>query len=219
MNYLVIDLEMCKVPYYTDKKRYKYSREIIQIGAVLLDESYRQVFTFNEFVYPEYGVVDHSIFALTGIQSRQTAKAGRLKEVLNHLLDWLVGREYQVMTWSENDLSQLQHETDTKNIVSEEITEFLCKDRWIDYQKVFGERYGYNRAVSLEDALLLCDIDPDGSFHDGLCDALNTGKLIRKLELDPEYQLNYEARQKELVTEPLQSSIGNLLAGLNCQFA
>ena len=37
MNYLVIDLEMCKVPRDYRSKRYKYANETIQIGAVLLD--------------------------------------------------------------------------------------------------------------------------------------------------------------------------------------
>ena len=38
MNYLVIDLEMCKVPKNYREKNYKYASEIIQVGAVLLDE-------------------------------------------------------------------------------------------------------------------------------------------------------------------------------------
>ena len=36
---------------------------------------------------------------------------------------------------------------------------------------------------------MLCDLTQDGRMHDGLDDALNTAKLIRKLELNPEYQL------------------------------
>ena len=38
LNYLVIDLEMCKVPKNYRGKNYKYASEIIQVGAVLLDE-------------------------------------------------------------------------------------------------------------------------------------------------------------------------------------
>ena len=40
MNYLVIDLEMCKVPKHYRNNKYKYANEIIQVGAVLLDEEY-----------------------------------------------------------------------------------------------------------------------------------------------------------------------------------
>ena len=41
MNYLVIDLEMCRVKKLL-RKIYKYVSEIIQIGAVLLDEGFNR---------------------------------------------------------------------------------------------------------------------------------------------------------------------------------
>lgn len=41
MNYLVIDLEMCRVKKFY-RKTYKYASEIIQIGAVLLDEGFNR---------------------------------------------------------------------------------------------------------------------------------------------------------------------------------
>ena len=43
MNYVVIDLEMCKVPKMYRNKMYKYATEIIEIGTVLLDEDFRQI--------------------------------------------------------------------------------------------------------------------------------------------------------------------------------
>ena len=57
------------------------------------------------------------------------------------------------------------------------------------------------------------DIDPEGHFHDGLDDAANTGKLIRKLELQPDYQLTkaYELLSSD---QPLSCSFGDLLAKL-----
>ena len=41
MNYLVIDLEMFRVKKLY-RKTYKYASEIIQIGAVLLDEGFNR---------------------------------------------------------------------------------------------------------------------------------------------------------------------------------
>ena len=38
MKCLVIDLEMCRVPRDFRCKNYRYANEIIQIGAVLLDD-------------------------------------------------------------------------------------------------------------------------------------------------------------------------------------
>ena len=37
--------------------------------------------------------------------------------------------------------------------------------------------------------LVRAEIEPEGRFHDGLDDAVNTAYLIEKLELNPEYQL------------------------------
>ena len=65
MNYLVIDLEMCGVPQTYRSEKYKYSNEIIQIGAVLLNQKFGQAETFAQFVHPEYGVLDHFISDLT----------------------------------------------------------------------------------------------------------------------------------------------------------
>lgn len=42
MNYLVIDLEMCNVPRDYRSRSYKYANETIQIGAVLLDEEFKE---------------------------------------------------------------------------------------------------------------------------------------------------------------------------------
>ena len=61
MNYLVIDLEMCKVPKDYRNKNYKYASEIIQIGAVLLDERYRRRDEICLYVHPEHGVIDNFI--------------------------------------------------------------------------------------------------------------------------------------------------------------
>lgn len=55
MNYLVIDLEMCRVSKLYCKG-YKYASEIIQIGTVLLDEEFSRIAALCQYVNPEYGV-------------------------------------------------------------------------------------------------------------------------------------------------------------------
>ena len=60
------------------------------------------------------------------------------------------------------------------------------------------------------------EIEPEGRFHDGLDDAVNTGYLIEKLELNQDYQLvSYEMPEKP--TEHLSCNLGELLAELNLQ--
>ena len=143
---LVIDLEMCKVPRDYRSNSYKYATETIQIGAVLLDDSFKRIGTLCQYVHPEHGVIDYFIDNLTGIKNSQVKNAPKLEEALGRV-----------------------------------------------------------------------EIEPEGNFHDGLDDAVNTGYLIEKLELNPEYQLvSYEMPDKP--SERLSSTLGELFAGLNLQF-
>ena len=96
MFYLVIDLEMCRVPRDYRNKAYHYAYETIQIGAVLLNEEFKQVGTIREYVHPEHGVIDPFIERLTGIKNSQVKKAPRIGEALVHMIDWIGDREYKV---------------------------------------------------------------------------------------------------------------------------
>lgn len=218
MNYLVIDLEMCKVPRDYRSKGYKYANETIQIGAVLLDEEFKRIGTLSQFVRPEHGVIDYFIENLTGIKNGQVKHAPRLQEALLHMLNWIGDREYKVYVWSGSDRAQILHEIKAKNIVDEKIASFMEESRWVDYQDIFMKRYEMSRKMSLEEALGRADIDPEGRFHDGLNDAVNTGLLIEKLELNPDYQLvSYEMPEK--LSEHLSSSLGELFAGMELKLA
>jgi len=66
---------------------------------------------------------------------------------------------------------------------------------------------------------MLCDLTQDGRMHDGLDDALNTAKLIRKLELNPEYQLICRQTLTEEESGPLNICLGDLFAGLHIECA
>ena len=90
-------------------------------------------------------------------------------------------------------------------------------EKWIDYQDIFTKRFELSRQLSLEEALGRTEIEPEGRFHDGLDDAVNTAYLIEKLELNPEYQLvSYELSDKP--SECLCSTLGEIFAGLNLNF-
>ena len=110
MNYLVIDLEMCKVPKMYRNSGYKYASEIIQIGAVLLDQDYRKAAEISRYVHPDHGVLDHYIGELTGIQNKELKNAPGLAEVLKDIVDRLEGCAYKIYAWSENDFLQLGRE-------------------------------------------------------------------------------------------------------------
>ena len=219
MNYLVIDLEMCKVPKNYRGKNYKYASEIIQVGAVLLDEEYKEIGTLCQYVHPEFGILDYFITNLTGIEKGQIKNAPKLKDALIHMADWLGEREYKVFAWSKSDYWQLDHEIKSKKLNDEKLDELMKPERWVDYQEIFGKKYNFEQAVGLQEALMLCDIEPDGRMHDGLDDAINTAKIIKKLEENSEYQIIHSDHVLGSESEPLHTSLGELFAGMNITFA
>ena len=163
-------------------------------------------------------MIDYFIENLTGIKNSQVKKAPKLDEALIHMIDWLGERDYKIYAWSESDRNQLLHEIKAKNMTDERIYAFMKAENWIDYQDVFTKRFELSRQLSLEEALGRAEIEPEGKFHDGLDDAVNTAYLIEKLELNPEYQLvTYEMSDKP--SERLCSTLGELFNGLDIKWA
>ncbi len=216
MDLLVIDLEMCMVPRDYRGKNYRYGHEIIQMGAVLLDEDFHEIGTQMQYVHPEHGVIDPNIQNLTGIRNSQVRKAPKLERALVQLLDWIGEREYRIYAWSDADWYQLSHEIRAKEITDPRILSFMESERWVDYQAVFSKRFSLHRPIGLEEALLRADIKAEGRFHDGLDDAVNTGRLIEKVEKNPELMLlDFSVPTKP--SEHLSCSLGELFAGLDLQ--
>lgn len=165
-----------------------------------MDKEFKRIGALSQYIHPEHGVIDPFIQKLTGITNGQVRNAPKLQEALLHMIDWIGEREYKIYAWSESDRSQILHEIKAKKIKDARIDTFMDESNWVDYQEVFIKRYKLLRQIGLQEALGRAEIEPEGKFHDGLNDAVNTGKLIEKLELNPEYQLiNYEVDIRDII--------------------
>ena len=216
--YAVIDLEMCIVPEAFRTKEFNHTHEIIQIGAVLLDEQYQYIDRFSLYVCPTMGRIDSFIENLTGITEDDIKDAMELPEALDAFVEWLPkNAEVYGVSWSTSDSHQLKYEMEGKNIDNPTIKTMVL-ERWIDAQKLFGKIIKKRKSMSLEQALILSDIEVEGTAHDGLADAINTAKLFTKMKTEPEFKVNkfYEEAQKE---EPnhLAVSIGDLLKNIHVE--
>ena len=73
MVHIVIDLEMNPVSKtFKDVRRYT-TDEVIEIGAVKLDDSYNMIDEFQCYVKPQYGEITKHITKLTGITQETVA--------------------------------------------------------------------------------------------------------------------------------------------------
>ena len=105
MQYVVIDLEMCNVAKLY-RKSYPYKSEIIQIGAVLLDENFEITDKFNEYVKPKYGDLDHFIKKLTGISKLDLSRADEFPVVFERFSKRVDSEEVSYITSSLSILNK-----------------------------------------------------------------------------------------------------------------
>lgn len=186
-NYTVIDLEMCRVPKRFKKEGFMLRNELIQIGAVLLDEAHKVVDSFMTYVLPEYGRVDSYIEGLTGISNDDLKDAPVFEKAMDMFLSW-IPKDTTIVAWSENDEKQILKEAEAKGIVIPELNNYA--GNWTDCQKTFAEKMDNQRNYKLSEALVIADIESEIGEHDALIDAKNTALLFAKMESGEEFKIN-----------------------------
>lgn len=214
---VVVDFEMCRVPKQLQKES-RLKNEIIQIGAVLLDENMETLSTFSCYVRPQFGWTDSYISRLTGINARQLSAAPMFVEAKEKFFNWIPEGEVTMVSWSKSDLVQLFRELGAKKIANDRSRDVLSC--WVDCQAMFSERLKTKRAYSLTEALVASDIPWKGRAHDGMDDAYNTALLYAKLIKEgDEFRLNsyYEAACNEEESESLRFTLGEIFKNLNLQ--
>lgn len=192
-KYVVVDFEMCDVPRGAVRQHYNYGTEIIEIGAVLLDESLNIVDNFKSYVAPQYGYINSRIHELTKISFQDVATAPNFKEALEEFLAW-VPEDAALVSWSENDEKQIKYESECKKLNIPQLDKFF--GNWLDCQRTFSEKMNTDRCYNLTEALRLTGIDYEDGEHDALVDAKNTALLFAKMEREPELQLSHYYTEK-----------------------
>ncbi len=215
---VVIDVEMCRVR--SKPSKYPYKSEIIQIGAVMMDEAYKIIDKYSTYIKPRYGKIDHYIVTLTGISERTVKEAPDIEEALLQMVRWIGDNDVVFYSWSTTDYYQIRNEIRYKcqdNICWDM---FLNPANWIDYQEKLGKRLESSRLLKSTEALDLAEVDTEGHMHDGFDDAYNTARMIAKLEVHKDYQTLIERiRENEENQKPLTTSLGYLLQGVILELA
>lgn len=196
MNYIIFDLEWNQSPVETEvvTQPVYLAGEIIEIGAVKLNDAFEQVDELRLYIKPQYYTKMHRrIASLTGIHDRDLQSKGvPFPEAFAAFMDWC-GDDFAYMTWSMSDMPALidnmcLHGIDTTDLP-------VC----YDIQRVFGrEIMRSDTRYSLDTAISILHEKGD-TAHDALHDARNTAKVCAHLDLD-EYLDEYGA--KVFVPEP-----------------
>ena len=212
MKHIVVDLEMNEISKKYREKKVFCKMEIIEIGAVLLDENYTEIGYFKTLVKPQFNEVIEPLYArITGITTEMVENAPFFEDGLKMFLSWCnsVNDDIQIYQWSDSDLMQIRKEMSLKDVAVSPRDAGLLEE-WNDFQKEYGDKLMIHRQVSLKNAIMYAGLDFEGKEHDALCDARNTGTLLRIIR-DPELCKDALDKVIEIMTpKTLSATLGDL---------
>ena len=182
MQHIMIDLEMNKIEKQWRGKN-KLSSELIEIGAVRMDEQFVVTDTYQSYVKPEFGPMDAVIIELTGITDDKVKDAPGFAEAMDDFTAWIGNDETQFYSWSMSDIRQFQNEAVFKSYPGTIIEQM--ETHWTDFQEEFRRLLGLHHRIKLSYAVSAADYEFQGAQHTALADAINTAEILR-LSKDPE---------------------------------
>lgn len=179
MNIIVLDLEwnqnsLGKKERSSDKPIF----EIIEIGAVKLNENYEIIDKFSQLIKPQIYHTMHRVTAdLIHLQMKELKNGKDFSIVMEEFREWC-GNDFIFATWGPLDLLELQ-----RNMTYYELQPLADGPiKFYDVQKLFsiGSMKEKTRKT-LEFAIDYFNIEKDIPFHRAFSDAYYTSKVFVKI--------------------------------------
>lgn len=170
MKYIIFDLEAT----CWDNDRSKIS-EIIEIGAVKIDEQLKNIDTFQSFIQPALNTQLSSFCTnLTTIAQEDVDNARKFKEVIENFKSW-IGEEYILCSWGEYDKKQLIKDLKLHGLDSLWVNKHISlKHQYMKQQNINGKQAG------MASVLRSLGINLIGTHHRGIDDALNISQIFKR---------------------------------------
>ncbi len=190
MNYIIFDLEWNQGKLgKKDRHHASIPFEIIEIGAVKLDENRNVTGQFHELIRPRiYKDMPQLIEQMLHVNMEELADGNSFEEVCEAFLDWC-GEDPVFCTWGNQDLTELQRNMLYFGIgpLSDGPFEYL------DIQKLFSIAFedGKTRR-NLKYAIDFLKIDKDAQFHRAYADAYYTAQVFLRIDRDLEQYCSYD---------------------------
>lgn len=181
MNYIVFDLEWNQSPIGQAGEHPRMPFEIIEIGAVKLDEELNIVDEFNRLIKPKLYPKFHKYVKnmLSYDENVLKQRGVNFKLACTEFLEWCDQGEYVFCTWGASDLYYLQNNMDFYRM---EKLPFPLK--FYDIQQIYADKYSADKSIcKLEKAVHHLDLDMDRPFHAAINDAYYTAKVFKAADL------------------------------------
>lgn len=183
MNYIVFDLEWNQSPEGKERSDRYLPFEIVEIGAVKLDQNRKPIGEFRRLVKPQvYEELHFKIQEVTGLEMELLLREGQpFEQVIREFLEWCGPEEYRFCSWGPMDLTELE-----RNIAyyGMEIP-FERPLLYYDIQKLYSLEYGDGKSrAALDQAVCEQDLADEGGFHRAFNDALYTAEIFGKIDME-----------------------------------
>ncbi len=196
MNYIVFDLEWNQCPYGKDFENPKLPFEIIEIGAVKLNDRKEYVDSFHALIRPVvYRRLHFQTSKVIGITEAELKKGVLFRDAVREFLAWC-GEEPRFCTWGSLDLMELQ-----RNLAYYHMSSLLPGPLlYEDVQKLFAITFETRKERrSLKFAVSFLELPEDGGFHIAKEDAAYTARVLQRIPdevIKREYSVDYFCNPK-----------------------
>ncbi|MDR6882038.1 3'-5' exonuclease [Bacillus sp. 3255] len=172
MDYIVLDIE-----FNGRKFASELPMEVIEIGAVRLNEALQPVDEFAALIKPVYfSKLNGFIKKKTGIPQEDIDKAAGFRKVIADFIHWLNRSEqFLLITWGGEDLKRIVYDTRMHKLDDS----YWMNADYFDLLKGYIRYKNVTNDVSVEAALLDLEIAAEGSAHRALDDARMTSLVFR----------------------------------------
>lgn len=208
MNYISLDLEWNQA--YAQKALAVQKRlecrlrgEVIQIGAVKLDEDLNLIGSYRIIVKPKFfKVIQRYVMRLTGIDQEMLDHGTPLPEAIERFHRWC-GEDFAFLTWGPDDIPMLEDNLRAHRLDGSWL------HRVYDLQLIFNRQTdGSKNQRSLEYAMEYFGIEQNLPAHDALNDAYFTALVAQKLDVAAGVAGYDERRGSHLVTAVIGDADG-----------
>ncbi len=177
-NYIVFDLEWNQSVRGKQKSVVDFPFEIIEIGAVKLDDQFHMVDEFHRLICPQvYTQMHYMISEVTHMSMQELKKRGEVfPEAAKDFMKWC-GEGAVFCTWGSMDLMELQRNMAYYGMENQ----FPKPLFYYDVQKLYGMFGRDGEKLSLDTAVEELEIPMERPFHRALSDAYYTGKVLEHL--------------------------------------
>ncbi|OOM72335.1 sporulation inhibitor KapD [Clostridium puniceum] len=180
MNYIIYDLEFNqKNNEYIENENNQFSSipfEIIQIGAVKLNENFETISTFDALIKPTiYKTIHPLVENLTKITDEQVSSCKNFIAVYKDFLNFIGDDETILCVWGTVDIKELMRNVKFYSLSTSPIFKYIDLQAYASKYLKTENKF----KIGLKTAIELLNIAIEGDFHNAFYDAYYTAEIFK----------------------------------------